>query len=110
MGYAKLREGEGTWADNDLRDLEGNPITWSEHIPEIVMVTCFDSSGTGLYVLTIDEDTYFTCHSIVLEFYEDDDVKPCDDCGTLIFADVHDAEMGMCLKCSDDYFGGDNNE
>jgi hypothetical protein len=32
------------------------------------MAICFDGMGTGLYVLTEDDDTYFTCHSIDLEF------------------------------------------
>jgi hypothetical protein len=30
---------------------------------------------------------------------------PCDHCGTMIEAGVHREELGMCLGCSDDYWG-----
>jgi hypothetical protein len=69
-GYAKLREREGKWADIDLRDLEGKPFDGT-YLPEIVKSVCFDGMATGLYVLTDDDDTYFTCPSIVLEFIDD---------------------------------------
>ena len=69
-GYATLRAGEGTWNDLELRDLEGNPFP-SEGIPKYVKTICFDGMGTGLYVLTYDDDTYFTCHSIHLDFVND---------------------------------------
>lgn len=73
MAYATLREGEGTWADQELRDLEGNPFP-SKGIPKYVKAICFDGMGTGLYVLTDDDDTYFTCHSIHLDFIDDIEV------------------------------------
>lgn len=67
--FAKLREGEGTWEDQELRDLEGNPLTF---IPrKLVKVIGFDSDITGLYVLTDNDDGYFTCHSICLDFVTD---------------------------------------
>lgn len=69
MGYARLRE--GNWADYELHDLEGNPFDGSNILSPIVKTVCFDSMGTGLYVLTDDDDTYFTCHSIDLEFIDD---------------------------------------
>lgn len=69
-GYATLRDGEGTWHDQDLRDIEGNPFP-SEGLPTYVKSVCFDSMGTGRYVLTTDDDSYFTCHSIALEFIDD---------------------------------------
>ncbi len=78
MGYSRIRPDlieDGTfpngWADAELRDLEGQPLgippetEWVESI-------CFDGMLTGLYVLTDDGgDTYFTCHSIDLEFAEE---------------------------------------
>jgi hypothetical protein len=32
-------------------------------------------------------------------------LKDCNDCGTPIDADVHAEELGMCLECSNDYWG-----
>ena len=69
MGYARLRE--GNWADYELQDLEGNAFDGSSILSPIVKTVCFDSMNTGLYVLTDDDDTYFTCHSIDLEFLDD---------------------------------------
>lgn len=83
MGYARPRQDNKeqlTWEDLELRDLEGGELTvrdaWGEThrwLPESewVMAICFDGMGTGLYVLTEDEDSYFTCHSIDLEFAEE---------------------------------------
>lgn len=69
--FAKLRDGEGTWADRDLRSLDN----WSlGYVPqgEWMKAICCDSL-TGLYVLTEDDDRYFICESIALEFkYEDE--------------------------------------
>lgn len=76
-GFAKLREGEGTWDEQEIRDLEGNDISdyhWVTQISKIVKVVCFDSMGTGLYVLTDDDDVYFTVHSVVLDFIHDTDM------------------------------------
>ena len=70
-GYARLRKGEGQWGDIDLRDLEGKPFDGSYLGTAIVKSVCFDGMRTGLYVLTDDDDTYFTCPSIVLEFIDD---------------------------------------
>lgn len=69
MSYARLRE--GNWADYELQDLEGNAFDGSSILSPVVKTVCFDSMGTGLYVLTDDDDTYFTCHSIDLEFLDD---------------------------------------
>jgi hypothetical protein len=87
MGYARIRPdliADGTlpngWEDAELRDLEGAPINYvslsgKEHkwVPESEWVKsiCFDGMSTGLYVLTEDDDSYFTCHSIDLEFAEE---------------------------------------
>lgn len=75
--FAKLREGEGTWADQDLRRLDNNPLGY---IPEgeWVKVICFDGELTGLYVLTDDDDNYFTCHSIFLDFKDVADANESD--------------------------------
>ena len=35
-------------------------------------------------------------------------MKPCVYCETLIDADIHEAEMGMCLDCSNAYFSHDH--
>lgn len=67
--YARLREGEGTWADRSLQNLEGTPLGFTPE-KEWVKVICFDDV-TGLYVLTEDEDNYFTCESILLEFEDE---------------------------------------
>ena len=74
MSYARLRQGEGTWADQDLHTLDGTKFNGETIRYEIVKVLCFDAMLTGLYVLTDDDDHYFTCHSIVLEFLDDIDV------------------------------------
>ena len=71
--FAKLREDEGTWEDHELRDLEGNPFDGSALLTYVKAI-CFDGVNTGLYVLTDDDDTYFTCHSISLEFVDDIEV------------------------------------
>jgi len=65
--FAKPREGEAPWADQDLRSLDNEPLSFAPE-NEWVKVVCFDGASTGLYVLTDDDDNYFTCHSIVLEF------------------------------------------
>jgi hypothetical protein len=72
-GYARIRPEliesgalEG-WQDANLQDLEGNELYWTPD-NEWVKAICFDGMSTGLYVLTEDEDHYFTCHSIDLEF------------------------------------------
>ena len=76
MTYARVRKDITTdevtnpidyWLYVEARDLEGQPIHYRPE-SEWVMATCFDGMGTGLYVLTEDEDTYFTVHSIDLEF------------------------------------------
>lgn len=69
MGFARLQE--GTWAEYPLQDLEGNPFDGSSILGPIVKTVCFDGMNTGLYVLTDDDDNYFTCHSIDLEFIDD---------------------------------------
>lgn len=73
--YARLREDEGTWADQELQNIEGNELGF---IPkaEWVKVVCFDGEMTGLYVLTDDDDNYFTCHSIALEFAKQEEIAP----------------------------------
>lgn len=69
MGYARLRpELEITWEDTQLRDLEGNELGYTPKT-EWVKSICVDSA-LGLYVLTEDDDYYFTCPSIDLEFSE----------------------------------------
>lgn len=67
MTKAKVRD--GSWADIDLCDLEGVPLEEDIvlELPKQVIAVCVDSN-TGLYVLTSDEDSYFTAPSIDLEF------------------------------------------
>lgn len=75
-GYARVRpELNIDWADSFLKlcDLEGNSLTWSPE-KEWVKAVCFESMASGLYVLTEDDDHYFTCHSSYLEFAELDKV------------------------------------
>ena len=33
------------------------------------------------------------------------DTKPCIECATLVPADIHGEELGLCLPCSNDYWG-----
>lgn len=70
-GFAYLREDEGSWADQDLRTLDGSEFDGSTIKTRFVKAICFDAMLTGLYVLTDDDDHYFTCHSIALEFADD---------------------------------------
>lgn len=35
---------------------------------------------------------------------------PCDKCGTLIEADIHAEELGMCVECSNAYFNHEEEE
>lgn len=72
--YARLRQGEGTWADQELQNIEGGELGYVPKA-EWVKVICFDGEMTGLYVLTDDDDNYFTCHSIVLEFAEEREIS-----------------------------------
>lgn len=37
-------------------------------------------------------------------------MEPCEYCGTLINEDVHEAEFGMCLECSNAYFEHDHED
>lgn len=73
MSYARIRpelqearhnpwQGKGV----ELRDLEGNELYWAPEA-EWVKVVAFDAMASGLYVLTDDDDYYFTCHSANLE-------------------------------------------
>jgi len=64
-GYARpIRgRGEASWGCVELRDLEGTIIRdWLPHELWVKSV-CFDAMDTGLYVLTEDDDFYFTVHS-----------------------------------------------
>lgn len=75
MGYARIRpelqqQGRPSpWVATgvELRDLEGNELYWTPEA-EWVKVVAFDAMATGLYVLTDDDDYYFTCHSANLEY------------------------------------------
>ena len=68
MGYARLRpELNRTWKEWELNNLDGTKTDWAPD-DEWVKSVCFDGVVTGLYVLTDDDDYYFTCHSIDLEF------------------------------------------
>lgn len=90
MTYARLRPELGIdWTNGELqlRDLEGNDIDFTPKT-EWVKAVCFDGELTGLYVLTDDDDTYFTCHSIDLEFSEE---KPID------YKAMTDGEILDCL-------------
>jgi hypothetical protein len=71
MGYARIRpELTMSWSEAGLRDLEGNELYWTPKT-EWVKTVCFDGMESGLYVLTEDDDSYFTAHSIDLEFEEE---------------------------------------
>lgn len=86
-GYARIRPDlieediyPNGWVDAELNDIEGKSMDWTsmngtEHKwyprSEWVKALCFDAMGTGLYVLTEDDDYYFTCHSSDLEFAEE---------------------------------------
>jgi hypothetical protein len=71
MGYARIRpELAMPWSEAGLRDLEGNELYWTPKT-EWVKTVCFDGMESGLYVLTEDDDSYFTAHSIDLEFEEE---------------------------------------
>ena len=37
-------------------------------------------------------------------------MEPCKYCGTLIDAEIHEAELGMCLECSNAYFEHDHDD
>ena len=93
MGYARIRADlikSGAmkgWEDANLCDLEGNELYWRP-ASEWVKAICFDGMGTGLYVLTEDDDSYFTCHSIDLEFADE---KPID------YKAMTDGEVMDCI-------------
>lgn len=72
MTYARPRQDQEplTWQELDLRTLEYVPLAWQPQ-SEWVKAVCFDGEQTGLYVLTDDDDNYFTAHSIDLEFAEE---------------------------------------
>jgi hypothetical protein len=91
MSYARLRpELNLDWSHRELnlRDLEGNRLDYTPK-SKWVEAVCFDGMGTGLYVLTDDGgDSYFTAHSIDLEFAEE---KPSD------YKEMTDGELLDCL-------------
>mgnify|MGYP003647073080 CR=1 FL=1 len=67
-GYARLRpELNMIWVEAGLRDIVGDELEWVPN-NEWVKVICCDGMHSGLYVLTEDDDYYFTAHSIDLEF------------------------------------------
>jgi NMD protein affecting ribosome stability and mRNA decay len=35
---------------------------------------------------------------------------PCVDCGTMVDADIHAEELGLCLDCSNNFWGHDDEE
>lgn len=73
MGYARIRPElhsplvANQWTFAGLQDLEGNELYWTPET-EWVKAVCFDAMESGLYVLTEDDDFYFTCHSADLEY------------------------------------------
>ena len=68
MGFARLRPSyEMSWKQVELRNLEGDALGWLPD-SEWVKAVAFDGMESGLYVLTEDDDHYFTCHSIYLEY------------------------------------------
>lgn len=72
-GYARIRPElhnplvANQWTFAGLQDLEGNELYWTPET-EWVKAVCFDSMTSGLYVLTEDDEYYFTCHSADLEY------------------------------------------
>jgi hypothetical protein len=73
MGYARIRpELFADWSHMQVKlaDLEGNELYWTPE-SEWVKAVCFDAMQSGLYVLTEDDDYYFTCHSIHLEYKDE---------------------------------------
>lgn len=71
-GYARpIRNSarpDTTWADIGLYDLDGQELTDWAPSSDWVEAVCFDGMHTGLYVLTQDEDSYFTANSCDLDF------------------------------------------
>lgn len=76
MGYVRVRPDittqeldrpEQRWMCVGLTDLEGYPLHWRPD-NEWVKAIAFDAMSTGLYVLTDDDDYYFVCHSVDLEY------------------------------------------
>ncbi len=71
MSYARIRpELSLTWKQVELKDLEGNELYWTP-ATEWVKAICFDAQASGLYVLTEDDESYFTCHSADLEYRDE---------------------------------------
>jgi len=66
MTMARVRD--GNWHQLYLRTIENKMMNWVDDLPEWVEVACFDSSQSGLYVLSHDQENYFTAQSIDLEF------------------------------------------
>ncbi len=67
MTQARVRPGLfANWVDMGLRNLEGEKLNWVPKA-EWVNAVCCDVC-LGVYVLTEDDDYYFTTDSIDLEF------------------------------------------
>jgi hypothetical protein len=67
MTQARVRpELFADWADMGLRNLEGEKLNWVPKAEWVTAVCC--DVGLGVYVLTEDDDYYFTTDSIDLEF------------------------------------------
>lgn len=72
MGYARIRADlieSGAlkgWIDADLKDIEGNELYWKPDTEWVKSICC--DNELALYVLTEDDELYFTCPSIDLEF------------------------------------------
>jgi hypothetical protein len=74
ISYARPRQDEAlSWEDLTLTNLEGIEIDWQPQ-KEWVKCICFDIN-LGVYVLTDDDDTYFVCHSIFLEFKDESEIQ-----------------------------------
>jgi hypothetical protein len=73
MTMARIRpELDMVWVEAQLRDIAGNALAWFPD-NEWVKVVCFDGLHSGLYVLTEDDDYYFTANSIDLDFKEENE-------------------------------------
>lgn len=76
------------------------PTTWSEE--DIVIWENMDAATKRKFVLSSALGTSRVRPSEWLE-----NTVPCDECGTVVDADIHAEEFGMCVDCSNEYFNHD---
>jgi hypothetical protein len=90
-----------TTADKQTAVFYLTPLTTSNEILELFASFDFISE-------VAIRDNGHEIWSTVSPVEDSDRLLSCNECTTLIPADIHEAELGFCLECSNSYWNHDN--